>query len=190
MNQKEIHFFVASPIICVICEICGLFLSFSPAVAVDQAGARRDAMLASMLEAPYPPSGAWRHEDFALAAYWLNRRTAEAPRACAAVRVAEGRTDWQPDTVEQHHEGKGSTDLGLWLNCRSEFSPVILEVARKSAFPGVGQLKQGLLSIQPLEPAAADLVSRIRTPDMGRAPHRAGGLGDQPTRPSCLAAPR
>ena len=53
---------------------------------------------------------------------------AKAPRAYAAVRVVTGGTAWEPDAVEQHHEGKGRTDLGVWLRCLDEFSPVILEV--------------------------------------------------------------
>lgn len=57
---------------------------------------------------------------------------AEAPRAYAAVKVVDGGTAWESDTVAQHRGGKGATDLGMWLKCQDEFSPVILEVARKS----------------------------------------------------------
>jgi hypothetical protein len=71
---------------------------------------------------------------------------AEAPRAFAALRVVEGQTDWQPDTVGQHREGKGPTDLGLWLNCQAEFSPVILEVARKSAFKSLSAFQDAVLA--------------------------------------------
>jgi len=56
---------------------------------------------------------------------------AEAPQAFAAVRVVTGGTAWEPDTKEQHREGKGPYDLGMWLKCEDEFSPVIIEVARK-----------------------------------------------------------
>ena len=59
---------------------------------------------------------------------------AEAPRAFAAVHVSGG-TDWETDTVEQHREGKGNFDRGIWLKCRDELSPVIIDVARKLDFP-------------------------------------------------------
>jgi len=57
---------------------------------------------------------------------------AEAPQAFAAVKVLEGGTAWEPDTIDQKHEGKGRTNLGEWLACRDPFSPIILEVARES----------------------------------------------------------
>ena len=56
---------------------------------------------------------------------------AEAPGAFAAVRVVDGGTAWEPDTAEQHHEKKGPPASGMWLKCENQFSPVILEVARK-----------------------------------------------------------
>ena len=43
-----------------------------------QTTARQEQVLAQQVTAPYPPSGLWRHEDFALAAYWLNQQTAQA----------------------------------------------------------------------------------------------------------------
>jgi hypothetical protein len=57
---------------------------------------------------------------------------AEAPQAYAAVRVVNGEKSWEADAVEQHHERKGCTDGGQWLRCADEFSPVIIEVARKA----------------------------------------------------------
>ena len=56
----------------------------------------------------------------------------EAPRAFAAVRVVNGPSVWEPDTVEQHRNKKGATDTGEWLKCNDEFSPVIIEIARKT----------------------------------------------------------
>src|SRR5512147_1697075 len=53
---------------------------------IDGTDARRDAMLRKMLEKPYPPDGMWRHEDFALAAYWLNERTDEADQGIITER--------------------------------------------------------------------------------------------------------
>ncbi len=72
---------------------------------------------------------------------------AEAPRAYAAVRVVNGETVWEPDTIEQHHEHKGATDTGEWLACRDEFSPVIIEVARKSDFPTLDAFAKAVLSL-------------------------------------------
>lgn len=57
---------------------------------------------------------------------------AEAPRAFAAVRVVDGKAEWEADSVEQHRGGKGRTDAGVWLQCANEFSPVILEVVKKT----------------------------------------------------------
>jgi len=71
---------------------------------------------------------------------------AEAPRAFAAVRVVQGRTAWEPDSVEQHREGKGRTDLGGWLACREVFSPVVLEVARRSDYPDFGAFQAAILA--------------------------------------------
>jgi len=52
-------------------------------------GVRRDAVMRAQLANPYPPDGLWHHEDFALAAYWLNERTAEADAAILAERDKE-----------------------------------------------------------------------------------------------------
>jgi hypothetical protein len=56
---------------------------------------------------------------------------AEAPQAFAAVRVVSGEAVWEADTLDQHRKKKGTTDTGEWLRCVNEFSPVIIEVARK-----------------------------------------------------------
>ena len=55
---------------------------------------------------------------------------ATAPKAYAAVRVVDGGQSWEPDTADQHHDGQ--PDNGMWLKCTDEFSPVIIEVARKA----------------------------------------------------------
>ncbi|MCX6897461.1 MAG: hypothetical protein NT105_02055 [Verrucomicrobia bacterium] len=57
---------------------------------------------------------------------------AEAPQAFAVVRVVDGKTTWEPDSMEQHRKKTGRPDDGEWLKCVDEFSPVIIEVARKS----------------------------------------------------------
>ncbi len=193
---------------------------------IDDADARRDAMLKDQAAAPYPPEGPWHYEDFALAAYFLNQRTtdadkailtlreaafpetlkngdfhwhayllergsvyndhwsvqnkgvlivqrlkttnakgqmvwfdnslertekggwifAAAPRAYAAVRVVQAGAQWKPDSVEQHREGKGPYDLGMWLVCEDEFSPVIIEVARRSDCKDFEAFQSAILS--------------------------------------------
>jgi hypothetical protein len=68
---------------------------------------------------------------------------AEAPRAYAAVRVVEGKTDWQPDTPLSKKEKPGP---GLWLNCQQEFTPVILEVAEKSDYTNFAAFQKAILA--------------------------------------------
>lgn len=84
--------------------------------------------------------GALRREE---KAGWV---FAEAPRAFAAVRVVEGGTAWEPDGVAQHHEGKGAPAAGAWLKCLDEFSPVIIEVARKSDVKDFAAFQAGILA--------------------------------------------
>jgi len=72
---------------------------------------------------------------------------AEAPRAYAAVRVVDGKADWQPDTPLNNQDKPGP---GEWLNCRQEFTPVILEVARKSDYPDFAAFQKAILA-NPLE---------------------------------------
>ncbi len=58
---------------------------------------------------------------------------AEAPQAYAAVRVVNGDRTWKPDAPEMHHGDKvRALANGMWLECADEFSPVIIEVARKA----------------------------------------------------------
>ena len=71
---------------------------------------------------------------------------AEAPQAFAAVRVVSGTAAWEPDTLDQHRSGKGPTDLGEWLKCQDEFSPVIIEVARKTDCAGFAEFQRATLA--------------------------------------------
>lgn len=70
----------------------------------------------------------------------------EAPEAFAAVRVINGTTAWEPDSTGQHHEKKGATDTGEWLKCTEEFSPVIIDVVRKSACPDFAEFQRATLA--------------------------------------------
>jgi hypothetical protein len=71
---------------------------------------------------------------------------AEAPQAFAAVRVVNGTTAWESDSVEQHRKKKGRTDTGEWLKCVDEFSPVIIEVARKSNCKDLATFQTAILA--------------------------------------------
>lgn len=69
----------------------------------------------------------------------------EAPQAYAAVRVVNGQTSWEGDSIGQHRENKGRTDTGEWLKCEDEFSPVIIEAARKSDFESFAGFQRAML---------------------------------------------
>ena len=58
---------------------------------------------------------------------------AEAPDAFAAVRVVHGGWTWTPDSLEQHRSGSDLT-VGEWAVLGDEFSPIIIEVARKQDY--------------------------------------------------------
>lgn len=87
---------------------------------------------------------------------------AEAPQALAAVRVVDGKTAWEPDAIQQHHEKKGATDRGEWLKCENEFSPVIIEVARKTDCDSFAEFQRATLA-NPLrwERGRLDYSSRL-----------------------------
>ena len=61
----------------------------STETAIAGADARRDAVMRRQLAKPYPPDGCIHYQDFALAAYWLNERTAEADQAILTEREKE-----------------------------------------------------------------------------------------------------
>jgi len=84
---------------------------------------------------------------------------AEAKNAYAAVRVVRGGTRWEPDTPEQHHEKTKKADDGMWLACEDEYTPIILEVARKSDFPNFESF-QSAIKANPL--SLKDGVLRYR----------------------------
>ncbi len=71
--------------------LAAVFVVFTTAVsapAADRArvesvlaetDARRDAGLLGLLEKPYPPTGAWRHENSAIAAYYRPGKVYDCP---------------------------------------------------------------------------------------------------------------
>jgi hypothetical protein len=58
----------------------------------------------------------------------------EAPQAYAAVRVVKGGGKWQEDSISQRRDGRGRDGLGRWFALNDEYSPVIMEVARKKDY--------------------------------------------------------
>jgi hypothetical protein len=65
---------------------------------------------------------------------------AEAPQAYAAVRVFEGGSRWEPEVK------KGKPVMGMWLRCEDEYSPVIIDVARKSDYPDFATFQKAILA--------------------------------------------
>lgn len=68
----------------------------------------------------------------------------EAPDAFAAVRVVQGGWEWQPDTLEQHRNGSDLT-VGEWAVLNDQFSPIIMEVARKRDYVDFDAFKSEIL---------------------------------------------
>ena len=66
---------------------------------------------------------------------------AEAPQAYAAVRIVEGGSRWESDPAK-----KGRGGNGMWLRCVNEFSPVILEVAKKSDYSDLAAFQKAILA--------------------------------------------
>ncbi|QQE11081.1 hypothetical protein JD969_16495 [Planctomycetota bacterium] len=70
----------------------------------------------------------------------------EAPNAYAAVRIVNGTGRWNVDLSAEHHEGRGKTDLGEWLDLDDPFSPIVFEVASKENFSGFKAFQENILS--------------------------------------------
>ena len=84
--MKQLFWTMALALLVMKASLCA---AEAPSVPGDAQGARRDAMLHAQLAKPYPGEGCWHYEDFALAAYWLNERTAEADQALLTERDKE-----------------------------------------------------------------------------------------------------
>ncbi len=74
---------------------------------------------------------------------------AEAPCAFAAVRAVEGPTTWEDDGAEQHHEKEDPPGAGQWLRCANEFTPVIIDVARKADCASFDEFQRATLADPP-----------------------------------------
>lgn len=84
--------------------------------------------------------------DFALSreevAGWI---FAEAPRAYAAVRVVDGGWTWVPDSIEFQRTPTAGI-LGEWAVLNDEYSPVIIEVARKQDYADMAAFQAEILA--------------------------------------------
>jgi hypothetical protein len=70
----------------------------------------------------------------------------EAPQAYAAVRVVKGGGKWQEDSISQRRDGKGRDGLGRWFALNDEYSPIIIEVARKKDYTNFESFQKEILS--------------------------------------------
>jgi hypothetical protein len=62
---------------------------------------------------------------------------AEAPRAYAACKVVSGETRWEDPAPDDDAPGR-------WLRCGDEFSPIILEVARRIDYPAAAAFRAAI----------------------------------------------
>jgi hypothetical protein len=84
---------------------------------------------------------------------------AEASGAWAAVRVVSGEADFAPDIVpaaakkkkqaaaDEDSDSAASNDRGRILKCADDFSPVIIEVARKTDFATVDEFRRAVQAL-------------------------------------------
>ena len=70
----------------------------------------------------------------------------EAPQAYAAVRIGRDSGVWQADSKAQRREGKGRDGLGEWLVLNNEYSPVIMEAARKKDYASFEAFQSAILA--------------------------------------------
>jgi len=66
---------------------------------------------------------------------------AEAPQAYAAVRVVAGGSNWEADLPKVGQPGNG-----MWLRCQNDYAPIIIEVARQSAYPDFAAFQKTILA--------------------------------------------
>jgi hypothetical protein len=71
---------------------------------------------------------------------------ADAPQAYAAVRIVNGDNRWESDSSRQRPGKKVDHEMGQWLKCVDDFSPIIIEVARKSDFPDFREFQESILA--------------------------------------------
>jgi len=76
----------------------------------------------------------------------------EAPQAYAAVKVVAGGWKWEEDSAAYWRE-KFKPGLGTWLVPEKEFTPIIMEMASKTAYATMEQFQKAILA-NPLRASA------------------------------------
>ncbi len=97
---------------------------------LKQTSARQNQVLRMQLKSTFPPKGMWRHENFALAAYWLNAKTARADDGILLLQK-----ELYPKTRESLHAGGFHWHAYLLQRIYFLFS------SRSKHFPGRMSLK-------------------------------------------------
>lgn len=66
--------------------------------------------------------------------------------AYAAVRIVDGAWNWVPDSLTYHRGSNDNLNLGQWAELIDQYSPVIIEVSRKSNYPTYSAFQSEILS--------------------------------------------
>lgn len=66
--------------------------------------------------------------------------------AYAAVRIVDGGWNWVPDSLAYHRGSNDNLNLGEWAELIDQYSPVIIEVGRKSDYAGYSAFRSEILS--------------------------------------------
>jgi hypothetical protein len=66
--------------------------------------------------------------------------------AYAAVRIVDGGWNWVADSLEYHRGTNENLNLGEWAELIDEYSPIIIEVARKNDYSGYTAFRNEILS--------------------------------------------
>jgi hypothetical protein len=70
---------------------------------------------------------------------------AESQRAYAAIKVVEGDAEWRDDVAVRPEKGD-QPGPGKWLFCKSEFTPVVMEVGQKKDFGSFDDFQQQIVA--------------------------------------------
>lgn len=94
---------------------------------------RREAGLRGLLNKPYPPEGAWRYENFAMAAYYLDERTEEADEAILTLRRREFPAIMEKEKVQLHWHAYIQQRIYFLFGAESRFFPGRMSPAAEQA---------------------------------------------------------
>ena len=103
------------------------------AAVLSETDVRRDAGLRGLLARPYPPDGAWRHENFAMAAYYLDERTTEADEGILTVLRQEFPAIMKGEKNQFHWHAYIQQRIYFLFGSRSRFFPGRMSTAAEDA---------------------------------------------------------